>query len=205
MPPSVPTEAAASPRAELLAGLNAALPAIAPKFLYDALGSKLFEAICELPEYYPTRTEAGILARHARAIAAACGPGATLIDLGAGNCAKAAGLFPALRPRRYVAVDIARDFLAESVERLRRRFEGIDMQALALDFGAGLRLPASVERRRRLFFYPAPRSATSRRRRRWISWPACTRSATSMAPCCWAWTWPRTRACCTGPMTMHWA
>jgi dimethylhistidine N-methyltransferase len=131
--------------AELFDGLGAHQATISPKFLYDALGSKLFEAICELPEYYPTRTEAGIFERHGREIAHACGIGTTLIDLGAGNCAKAA---------QYVAVDISTEFVSEALARLRLRFPHIDMQALGLDFSSGLALPASVRAERRLFFYP---------------------------------------------------
>jgi len=139
---------------ELLVGLGASEAWIAPKFLYDVLGSKLFEAICELPEYYPTRTEAAIFARHGAEIARAAGIGATLIDLGAGNCAKAAALFPALRPAQYVAVDISTEFVCESLERLRQRFPHIGMAALGMDFSVYFELPGSVRAERRLFFYP---------------------------------------------------
>jgi uncharacterized SAM-dependent methyltransferase len=83
-------------RAELSAGLLAASAHASPKYFYDALGSRLFAAICELPEYYLSRTEAAIFDAHLGEIAAAAGTGGTLIDLGAGNCAKAARLFPAL-------------------------------------------------------------------------------------------------------------
>jgi len=140
--------------AELAAGLNAGAAAISPKFLYDALGSKLFEAICELPEYYPTRTEAAIVARHGPAIARAIGPDCTLIDLGAGNCAKAASLFPLLHPAQYVAIDISHDFLRDAIHRLQQRFPHIEMTGLGLDFSAGLELPGVVRREKRLFFYP---------------------------------------------------
>jgi dimethylhistidine N-methyltransferase len=140
--------------AELTAGLSAPSPRIPAKFLYDSLGSKLFEAICELPEYYPTRTEAGIFSEYGEQIAQACGTGATLVDLGAGNCAKAASLFPLLRPTQYVAVDISNEFVHGAVAQLRHRFKGIDMQALAQDFSAGLALPDTVGTHRRLFFYP---------------------------------------------------
>jgi dimethylhistidine N-methyltransferase len=141
-------------RAELIAGLRAPSPRISPKFLYDSLGSKLFEAICELPEYYPTRTEAEIFRHYGEQIAQACGKGATLVDLGAGNCAKAASLFPLLRPAQYVAVDIASEFVHSAVEQLRHRFTGIDMQAVAQDFSTALALPDTVGTHRRLFFYP---------------------------------------------------
>jgi dimethylhistidine N-methyltransferase len=139
---------------ELHAGLQAPEAWISPKFLYDALGSKLFEAICELPEYYPTRTEAAIFARHGAEIARVAGAGATLIDLGAGNCAKAASLFPLLQPAQYVAVDISTEFLCEALERLRQRFPHIDMEALGMDFSSSFELPAQVRAARRLFFYP---------------------------------------------------
>ncbi|MGJ7916152.1 L-histidine N(alpha)-methyltransferase [Massilia sp. LXY-6] len=140
--------------AELIAGLRAPSPYISPKFLYDSLGSKLFEAICELPEYYPTRTEAEIFRHHGEQIAQACGTGATLVDLGAANCAKAAKLFPLLRPTQYVAVDISSEFVQGAVAQLRHRFKGVDMQAVGQDFSAGFALPDTVGAHRRLFFYP---------------------------------------------------
>lgn len=140
--------------AELHAGLQAAQACISPKFLYDALGSKLFEAICELPEYYPTRTEAAIFARHGAEIARVAGPGTTLIDLGAGNCAKAASLFPLLQPAQYVAIDISGEFLHDALARLRQRFPQIAMEALGMDFSQRFSLPEQVRKERRLFFYP---------------------------------------------------
>jgi dimethylhistidine N-methyltransferase len=140
--------------AELHAGLGARNAWISPKFLYDALGSKLFEAICELPEYYPTRTEAAIFERYGAEIARVAGPGTTLVDLGAGNCVKAASLFPLLRPAQYVAVDISTEFTQEAVERLRQRFPQIAMEAVGLDFSEELELPDCVRGERRLFFYP---------------------------------------------------
>lgn len=141
-------------RDELVAGLSAPRAMASPKYLYDALGSKLFEAICELPEYYPTRTEAAILARHGADIAESVGRGVTLIDLGAGNCAKAARLFPLLSPAQYVPIDISADFLHEAVQQLRQRFPRIDMLPLGMDFSAALALPQEVGRSCRLFFYP---------------------------------------------------
>jgi dimethylhistidine N-methyltransferase len=140
--------------AEISAGLLAFDAETSPKYLYDSLGSKLFEAICELPEYYPTRTEAGIFAEHGEDMARAIGTGTALIDLGAGNCAKAAGLFPLLQPAQYVPVDISRDFLTDAVTRLQQRFPQIEMTALGLDFSSGFELPDSVRHKRRLFFYP---------------------------------------------------
>jgi dimethylhistidine N-methyltransferase len=146
------------PSAHVADELNASLGAreawISPKFLYDSLGSKLFEAICELPEYYPTRTEAALFERHGVEIARVAGAGSTLIDLGAGNCAKAAALFPLLAPSQYVAVDISSEFLHDALGRLRQRFPHIAMEALGMDFSQQFELPARVTAARRLFFYP---------------------------------------------------
>ncbi|MET0963267.1 MAG: L-histidine N(alpha)-methyltransferase [Noviherbaspirillum sp.] len=141
-------------RDELVAGLCAPRASSSPKYLYDALGSRLFEAICELPEYYPTRTETAIFERHGAAIAESVGAGATMIDLGAGNCAKAARLFPLLAPSQYVPIDISADFLNEAVHRLGREFPQIDMLPLGMDFSSTLDLPPGVGTARRLFFYP---------------------------------------------------
>ncbi|WP_436267111.1 L-histidine N(alpha)-methyltransferase [Pseudoduganella sp. LjRoot289] len=155
--PSRPARAAhAGPAtiAEISSGLLAERAATSPKYLYDSLGSKLFEAICELPEYYPTRTEASIFEQYGGEIAQAVGTGSTLIDLGAGNCAKAASLFPLLHPAQYVPVDISRDFLTEAVHGLQQRFPHIEMTALGLDFSRSFHLPASVRPARRVFFYP---------------------------------------------------
>ena len=141
-------------RAELIHGLTLPAAEVAPKFLYDALGSRLFEAITELPEYYPTRTEAAIFAEHGAAMAQAVGAGATLIDLGAGNCAKAARLLPLFDVRRYVAVDISVDFLREALQALARQHPRVPMLGLGLDFSGGLELPDDAVDGRPVFFYP---------------------------------------------------
>lgn len=141
-------------RDELTASLSAPTAAIAPKYFYDLLGSKLFEAICELPEYYPTRTEAAIFAAQRTAIAEAAGSGRVLIDLGAGNCEKAASLFPALQPSAYVPVDISTSFLRQAVERLQSQYPAMPMLGVGIDFSRTLELPPEVPAGRRLFFYP---------------------------------------------------
>jgi len=141
-------------RMELSEGLLAEKPYASSKYLYNALGSKLFEAICALPEYYPTRTEAAIFDDHATGIARSIGRGVTLIDLGAGNCEKAARLFSALQPVQYVPVDISVDFLHDAVECLRYQHPHIKMTALGMDFSSGLELPENIRREKRLFFYP---------------------------------------------------
>jgi dimethylhistidine N-methyltransferase len=141
-------------RAELLRGLARRPAHVAPKFFYDTLGSRLFDAITALEEYYPTRTEATIFAAHATEMAMVCGTGRPLVDLGAGNCAKAASLFPALQPSQYVAVDISVDFLREALTALQQRHPSLPMLGLGLDFSSALDLPDAVMPGRRTLFYP---------------------------------------------------
>ncbi len=141
-------------RAELSTGLLAAQAFTAPKYLYDELGSRLFAAICELPEYYLTRVEAAIFDEHLDEIGKSAGKGSTLIDLGAGNCAKAARLFSTLQPAQYVPVDVSTDFLRDTVGLLHQRFPLLHMTAVGLDFSSALELPNAVRPEKRLFFYP---------------------------------------------------
>lgn len=141
-------------RAELLAGLTAPTARIAPKYLYDALGSRLFAALTELPEYYPTRTEGAIFARDLPRMANMLGPVVTLVDLGAGNCEKAARLFSPFRVERYVAVDISAGYLRESLEFLQQQHPAVDMFGIGLDFSRRLQLPPEVGDGPRTLFYP---------------------------------------------------
>lgn len=142
-------------RAAARAALAATPASVAPKFFYDRLGSHLFEAITELAEYYPTRTEAAIFATHGAAIANAIGVGMALVDLGAGNCAKAARLFPLLEPSRYVAVDISVEFLRDALRRLQREHPQVEMAGLGQDFSATLDVPGELlGGDRPVFFYP---------------------------------------------------
>ncbi|HEY5635062.1 MAG TPA: L-histidine N(alpha)-methyltransferase [Burkholderiaceae bacterium] len=163
---------AIDPRAQVLRALERRNASIAPKYFYDRLGSALFAAICQLPQYYPTRTEASIFEACGDEIAAAVGEGATLIDLGAGDCAKAERLFGRFKPAAYVAVDIAVEYVREALSNLQRRFPGLPMLGVGCDFSAGLSLPGAVPEARRVFFYPgssignfAPREAVAFLRR----------------------------------------
>lgn len=139
---------------ELIAGLSAPSAIVSPKYFYDALGARLFAAITALPEYYPTRTEARIFAGEAAVMAEALGSVETLVDLGAGNCEKAAGLFAPLGVRRYVAVDIAVDYLGESLAKLQTRHPAIEMLGVVLDFSTSLALPAEIGPGPFTLFYP---------------------------------------------------
>ena len=143
---------------ELAEGLTATAASVSPKFFYDTLGSRLFEAITELDEYYPTRTEAGIFESARGEIAGALADAGLarpcLIDLGAGNCAKALGLIPHLTPRQYVPVDISVDFLKDAAKQLQKTFPALDIVGVGMDFSAGLVLPDAVRQHDRVFFYP---------------------------------------------------
>ena len=118
----------------------------APKYFYDALGCALFGAICELPEYYPTRTERAIFSEHRDAIADAVGQGKQFVDLGAGDCCKALAWLPFLAPARYVAVDIAGDEIAKSLATMAPDFPEVEMLGIVADFTHGLDLAARPRR-----------------------------------------------------------
>ena len=143
---------------ELIAGLHATPACVSPKYFYNPLGSKLFEAITGLDEYYPTRTEGLIFeAAHSQITAALLDAGVEepcLIDLGAGNCAKALALIPHLEPRQYVPVDISVEFLRDAAEQVQNSFPALDIVGLGMDFSKGVQLPPQVQSHDRVFFYP---------------------------------------------------
>ncbi|MFZ4759039.1 MAG: L-histidine N(alpha)-methyltransferase [Burkholderiaceae bacterium] len=144
--------------AEAAAGLLSNPAAVSPKFFYDRLGSRLFDAITELDEYYPTRTEASIIEAHGEAILSAAramtGDRPVLVDLGAGDCRKAARLFDGLAPRRYVAVDISVEYLRDALARLQREHPALDLVGIGTDFSSRLELPPEVVDGPALVFYP---------------------------------------------------
>jgi dimethylhistidine N-methyltransferase len=152
------TSSTVSIQQELTASLLRPAASLSPKFFYDALGSKLFEAITLLDEYYPTRTEAAIFQAHnaqiAQAVLDAGIQNACLIDLGAGNCAKAATLIPHVKPAQYVPVDISVDFLREAADQLQASFPALDIVGVGMDFSSTLALPDAVQSHDRMFFYP---------------------------------------------------
>ena len=146
--------AADSARHEIVAGLTAPQAFVSSQYFYDARGSRLFEMITALPEYYLTRTERTIFAEHALEISAAVGTGVTLIDLGAGNCGKAQNLFRSLKPAQYVAIDISIDFLRQALKHLQMAYPEIEMLAVGANVYPAPDLPNGVRRQHRLFFYP---------------------------------------------------
>ncbi len=130
--------------------------AISPKYFYDAEGSRLFDRICELPEYYPTRVERGLLQRHAGEMARLVGPGAEVVEFGAGACDKVRLLLDALQaPAGFRPVDICAEALHAACDRLRRDYPGLALAPLVADCSERLLLPPPLPgTRRRVGFFP---------------------------------------------------
>ena len=127
---------------EIVAGLSKPQKTISPKFFYDAKGSKLFEEICRQPEYYPTRTELGIMCRHIEQIADLIGPRASIIEFGSGSSLKTRFLLRELnKPAAYVPVDISREHLAQTTESLSAEFPEIEVLPICADFTQPFELP----------------------------------------------------------------
>ncbi|MBV7561442.1 L-histidine N(alpha)-methyltransferase [Pseudomonas sp. sia0905] len=141
-------------RDEALRGFAASPKAMSPKFFYDHRGSQLFELICQQPEYYPTRTEETILRLAADAIAELAGRNASLVELGSGASRKIRLLLEALRPARYLGIDISREFLDICTRRLAADYRWLDVHALCADFSQPLKLPAEALGQRPLAFFP---------------------------------------------------
>jgi L-histidine Nalpha-methyltransferase len=140
---------------DLLAGLSAKPKRLPPKYFYDAVGSRLFEKITDLPEYYPTRTEIGILAEKADVIASLIPEGAALVEFGSGSSAKVRLLLDKLhRLRAYVPVDISAEFLEQEAARLRREFPSLGIVPIAADFTTAFELPSSLRGAPRAGYFP---------------------------------------------------
>jgi dimethylhistidine N-methyltransferase len=141
---------------DLLAAFADRPRSISPKWFYDARGSQLFERICELPEYYPTRTELGILRAHAAEMAQRMGPHAEIVEFGAGSLRKVRLLLDAMdRPARYLPIDISGDHLAQASAALQREYAGLEVQPVIADYTQRLLLPAPPPHAgRRIGFFP---------------------------------------------------
>lgn len=143
-------------RADVLNGLAGSEKTIPCKYFYDAIGSRLFERICDQPEYYPTRTELAIMRRHGAAMAAACGPQCLLIEYGSGSGDKSRLLLERLdTPAGYVPIDVARETLLHSAQTLAHSFAHLEVLPVCADFTQPLELPAPARTpRRRVVYFP---------------------------------------------------
>lgn len=139
---------------QLIDGLRGSPAVLSPKYFYDELGCALYGAICQLPEYYPTRTEASIFAESRDAIAGALGTGRQFVDLGAGDCAKGRAWIPFLKPSRYVAVDIAGPEIDRALADMAADFPTVEMVGLVTDFSQQLALDDALADGPVTFFYP---------------------------------------------------
>lgn len=140
--------------AEILAGLRARPKRLSPKFFYDARGSALFDAICEQPEYYLTRTELGIMRAHAADMSAALGRRVMLVELGSGSSVKTSLLLDALHaPAAYVPVDISREHLAGAASRINAAYPALEVLPVCADFTQPFRLPSPRRAPRRIAVY----------------------------------------------------
>lgn len=140
-------------RADVLAGLSRPQKQIPAKYFYDAAGSRLFDAITELPEYYPTRTENGILRAHAGELARWCGPHCLLVELGAGRLTKVRLLLDRLdSPAGYVPVDVSGDHLLAAAAGLADDYPALRITPVVADFSTAFALPGLPGVRRVTFF-----------------------------------------------------
>jgi L-histidine N-alpha-methyltransferase len=149
-------EALTDDLAEILQGLARPQKALSPKFFYDERGSALFDAICELPEYYPTRTELQIMRSHIDEIADRIGPRAGVIEFGSGSSLKTRILLEHLAsPAAYIPVDISRDHLVATADSLAQDFPDLEVLPVAADFTHPFPLPSPrIPPDRHLVYFP---------------------------------------------------
>ncbi len=150
------SDAAAAIREEVLAGLRGSPKTLPPKLFYDEVGARLFEEICEQPEYYLTRSELSILERHAGDIASLIGPNAALVEYGSGAGVKVRLLLDAMdHPAAYVPIDISQAQLVEVSASIRHEYPTLAVRPLCADYMERLELPAlPATTERRVAFFP---------------------------------------------------
>jgi dimethylhistidine N-methyltransferase len=150
-----PSETANAFAADVIAGLSADPKQLPPKYFYDLAGSGLFDRITQLPEYYPTRSELGLLEQHAAAMVSLFPPGAALLEFGSGSSRKARILLRAAASvEAYVPIDISGDFLQQDAARLRRDFPHLAIHPVVADFTTVTEPPAEIAGKPRAGFFP---------------------------------------------------
>ena len=143
-------------RREALLGLRQPHKRLPCKFFYDEIGSRLFDRICDLPEYYLTRTELSIMRRHAQAMARLIGPECQVIEYGSGSSVKSRLLLDALAsPAGYVPVDISGKHLAAAAARLAAAYPHVEVLPVCADYSESFDVPESTRpARRRVAYFP---------------------------------------------------
>lgn len=140
---------------EVIAGLTQPQKVLPAKYFYDEQGSKLFEAITQLPEYYPTRVEINLLREHRETIAQLVKDDVWLLEYGSGASLKIRLLLQAIRPNCYVPMDISKDFLLASAESLMEDYPWLNVYAACVDYSQPVRLPADmITSAQKLGFFP---------------------------------------------------
>jgi L-histidine Nalpha-methyltransferase len=141
-------------RADVLAGLRTRPRAIPARWFYDRAGSELFEAITQLPEYYPTRIETALLAAHCGDVAALTGTGRAVVEFGSGSSIKTPHLLRATKPSAYVPIDISGEFLRLSATTLGKEFAELAIHPVEANFMHDVTLPGAVAPLPKLGFFP---------------------------------------------------
>ena len=141
-------------RDDVLAGLRMRPRAIPARWLYDRAGSELFEAITELPEYYPTRTETALLAAHCAEVGEIAGPGRAVVEFGSGSSIKTPHLLGRIAPAAYVPIDISGEYLRASAAVLAADFPKLPVLPVEADFTHPIDPPPSIATLPKLGFFP---------------------------------------------------
>lgn len=141
-------------QAEVLSGLRSSAKWLHPKFFYDEAGSKLFEAITELPEYYPTRTELEIFDANLDVLAESLAPGGCVVEYGSGSSLKIRKVLSAVAPAAYVPVDISGDHLLAMARTLAADFPELAIYPTCADFTGVFELPPPVSGMTKIGFFP---------------------------------------------------
>ena len=144
-------------RDDVFEGLSREQKELPCKYFYDDRGSELFNTICGLDEYYPTRTETALLQAHGREMADLIGPGVCLIEFGCGSLLKTRLLLDALRsPAAFVPIDISADHLLQSAAALAADYPNLEVLPVAADFTRPVKLPDKARKasENRIGFFP---------------------------------------------------
>ncbi|PPR64006.1 MAG: Histidine N-alpha-methyltransferase [Alphaproteobacteria bacterium MarineAlpha3_Bin3] len=144
-------------RDDVFEGLSREQKELPCKYFYDDRGSELFNTICGLDEYYPTRTETALLQAHGREMADLIGPGVCLIEFGCGSLLKTRLLLDALRsPAAFVPIDISADHLLQSAAALAADYPNLEVLPVVADFTRPVKLPDKARKasENRIGFFP---------------------------------------------------
>ncbi|WP_455210923.1 L-histidine N(alpha)-methyltransferase [Kaarinaea lacus] len=139
---------------EVLRGLSQSARRIPPKFFYDERGSQLFDDICNTADYYPTRTEMGILEANINTISECIGSECILVEPGSGSSEKVRMLLDDVRPHAYVPMDISKDYLLSVAEQLALEYPWLDIYATCIDFTKSMTVPVNGSESRTVAFFP---------------------------------------------------